>query len=217
MKNSSLSVLLALFVLSGLIFSACDSEDVIADPEPSAPSAVIESVNEDAPERELPIEAEPEATDEVVEDLAEEVVEEEESPLEEVTEEAEEVVEEAAEEVTEELSEVVEEVAEEIAEVFNYADGTYSHTGAYTSPAGQEFIGLTFVIESDTIASVSATPQAEHATSRQYQELFASGLSSLVNGVKLDSMQNLGAVNGSSLTPKAFNSVLMELKGSAAL
>jgi hypothetical protein len=96
-----------------------------------------------------------------------------------------------------------------------YVDGTYSAEGPYQSPAGQENMGITLVIKGGVVTSVSVSPKAEDPTSKQFQELFSSGISALVVGKSLDSLGSLGAVNGASLTPNGFEAAVATIKSLA--
>ena len=90
----------------------------------------------------------------------------------------------------------------------SYKDGTYSENAAYSSPAGQESLGVTLTIKDGVVSSVSISKNATNETSIQYQTLFADGISSLVVGKPIDSLGSIGAVNGSSLTPVGFNAAV---------
>ncbi len=150
----------------------------------------------------------PDASVELVKDPEEEVVEEE------VEEELEEEVEDQPEELEEGLSrggggEEVE--ADESA----YVDGSYTQVGNYQSPAGSESVAVTIVLADDVITSVSVVPNSERDVSLHHQEDFAAGVAAVVLGKSLDEIGNLGAVNGSSLTPKGFNSAISAIKSAA--
>lgn len=99
-----------------------------------------------------------------------------------------------------------------------YKDGTYSENAAYTSPAGQESIGVTLTLKDGVVSGVSISKFATNETSIVYQGLFADGISSVVVGKSIDSLGSIGAVNGSSLTPIGFNtavdSILSQAQGS---
>lgn len=97
----------------------------------------------------------------------------------------------------------------------SYKNGTYTKTGSYASPAGMDTIGVTLVVENDIVKSVSIDKQATNEGSVYWQNMFADGISSLVVGKSLDSIGNLSAVNGASLTPKGFNQALSAIKAEA--
>jgi hypothetical protein len=97
----------------------------------------------------------------------------------------------------------------------SYKDGSYTATGSYASPAGMDTMGVTLVIENDIVKSVSIDKQATNEGSIYWQGMFADGISALVVGKSLDSIENLSAVNGSSLTPKGFAEALELIKAEA--
>lgn len=100
------------------------------------------------------------------------------------------------------------------AENQTYEDGTYSATGAYTSPAGQESVEVTLVLKDDVVTTATFKGNATHPTSKLNQEKFAVGYQALVVGKSLDSI-NLTVVSGSSLTPKGFMDAVAEIKADA--
>lgn len=99
-------------------------------------------------------------------------------------------------------------------EAATYKDGTYSATGSYVSPGGNERIAVTLTLENDIVSDVSATPQAASPTSRDYQSLFVKGYQTQVVGKDIDTL-NLSRVSGSSLTSKGFNDALAQIRRQA--
>ena len=97
----------------------------------------------------------------------------------------------------------------------DYDDGTYSMDGSYVSPNGPETIGVTLTLEDDMITAVSIRKDATAEKSINYQSLFANGISALVVGKKLDEIGTFSSVNGSSLTPLAFEQALELIKAEA--
>ena len=98
-----------------------------------------------------------------------------------------------------------------------YEDGTYTASGTYTSPAGPESIAVTVTVKNDLVSSVSIGQNATNPTSINFQGLFAAGISGQVVGKSLDEIGNYSSVNGSSLTPNAFDLALASIKAQAAL
>lgn len=86
-----------------------------------------------------------------------------------------------------------------------YKNGTFSTTGSYISPAGNESILVQITVSNDKVSSVEVTPLADDFESQRYQQRFSSGISSLVVGKLLDQAYINGRVNGSSLTGEGFN------------
>jgi hypothetical protein len=95
-----------------------------------------------------------------------------------------------------------------------YTDGTYSATGSYMSPGGEDQIKITLTLANDIITSVSVTPAAGDRTSQRYQNAFISGYKQYVVGQNIANV-NLTRVSGSSLTPIGFNNALAQIKAQA--
>ena len=108
-----------------------------------------------------------------------------------------------------------EQVVEEVVDMSDYDDGTYSMDGSYTSPAGPETIGVTLTIADDVVTGVSIRKDATAEKTVKYQGLFADGISALVVGKTLDEIGPFSSVNGSSLTPRAFQQALDLIKAEA--
>ena len=98
-----------------------------------------------------------------------------------------------------------------------YEDGTYTASGSYASPAGPESIAVTLTIKNDVVSSVSVSSPSANPTSKNFQTVFASGISGQVVGKSLDEIGGYSSVNGSSLTPNGFDSALASIKADAAL
>lgn len=98
----------------------------------------------------------------------------------------------------------------------NYKDGTYSATGSYSTPNGQESIQLTVTITGGVITSTSLVENARSGEAKEYQADFASGYKTLVVGKKVDEV-SLSRVAGSSLTSNGFNKALETIKTDAAV
>lgn len=95
-----------------------------------------------------------------------------------------------------------------------YKDGTYSATGSYSSPGGNEEIAITITIASGNITSTEATPKAASNESKEYQDEFVSGYKEQVIGKAIGSLR-LGNVSGSSLTSRGFNEALDIIRSQA--
>ncbi len=96
-----------------------------------------------------------------------------------------------------------------------YVDGEYSVEGNYQSPAGPEMIGVDLTLEGDTVVALSVEVKSSHEVSQKYQTLFSEGVGSEIVGKKLSEIEDLGPVNGSSLSPKGFNDALAKIKEQA--
>jgi len=97
-----------------------------------------------------------------------------------------------------------------------HADGTYSATGSYLSPAGEETVAVSVTLEDDTITAVTVTPQADDPTASQYQQKFASGIAAVVVGKDIDDV-SVSTVSGSSLTGAGFNTALADISSQSAV
>lgn len=98
----------------------------------------------------------------------------------------------------------------------SYKDGTYTQTGSYSTPAGTEQIGVTLTLEAGVVTSVSINNTAKDDVSIGFVKLFSEGISSVVVGKPIESISNVGAVNGSSLTPNGFGSAVEAIMAEAS-
>ena len=95
-----------------------------------------------------------------------------------------------------------------------YKDGSYTATGSYQSPGGQEEIDITVTLKDGVITDTSANGKPSGATATEYQGKFISGYKDQVVGKAIDSV-SLDRVSGSSLTPKGFNDAIEQIKQEA--
>ena len=95
-----------------------------------------------------------------------------------------------------------------------YKDGTYSATGSYMSPGGEEQIKVTLTLANDVITDATVTSLAYDRTSQRYQKMFISGYKQYVIGKDISAV-NLTYVSGSSLTPAGFDSALQNIESQA--
>jgi hypothetical protein len=196
MKNT-IQVLLFMMLITGMLLTACGAkEEVVEDIE-----EVVEDV-EDAEEEEAEVE---EAEEVVVERGIADPVEEEAE-----VEEAEEVS-----ETPPTVNIVIPKKEEPEPETSVYADGSYTQTGSYQNPVGSEDISVSITLADDKVTGVIVTLNAVNVTTKQYQDLFSGGISSVVVGKSLEELGATGNVNGSSLTPKGFNDAVAAIKSAA--
>jgi hypothetical protein len=92
-----------------------------------------------------------------------------------------------------------------------YRDGTYSLTVSYSSPGGEDQIAVSLTLKNDIVTNVSVTPLAGDRTSERYQSRFISNYKQFVIGKNIATLF-LSNVSGSSLTTKAFNNALAQIK-----
>ena len=95
-----------------------------------------------------------------------------------------------------------------------YTDGTYSATGTYESPGGTESVEVQLTLAKNLVTAVTVTPQAKDASGQIYQGMFAQGISAVVVGKDLNTLQ-VAKVSGSSLTSSGFTDALAKIKAEA--
>jgi uncharacterized protein with FMN-binding domain len=95
-----------------------------------------------------------------------------------------------------------------------YKDGTYSATGSYLSPGGDEKIGVTLTLKDDLITNASVTPEPVSPEGKRYQTIFQSNFQPLVVGKNISDVK-LTKVSGSSLTSQGFNEALATIETQA--
>ena len=95
-----------------------------------------------------------------------------------------------------------------------FKDGTYTATGSYQTPGGQESIDLTVTLSGNTITDAKVVQNATGGEAAQFQSKFASGYRSLVVGKKITDV-SLTRVAGSSLTPVGFNNAIEDIENQA--
>ncbi len=96
-----------------------------------------------------------------------------------------------------------------------YKDGTYTATGTYMSPGGQDHVGVTLTLANDIVTDVTVTPEPGDHTSAKYQAKFVSGYKQYVVGQNISDI-HLTVVSGSSLTPKGFQDALTQIEAQAS-
>lgn len=95
-----------------------------------------------------------------------------------------------------------------------YKDGTYTAVGNYTSPGGQEELGVTLTVASGIVTASEVEVKATRPISKERQTDFAENYESQVVGINIDEI-SLGKVSGSSLSPKGFNDAVEKIKTQA--
>ncbi|WP_284979694.1 hypothetical protein [Arthrobacter sp. fls2-241-R2A-200] len=95
-----------------------------------------------------------------------------------------------------------------------YKDGTYSADGNYTSPNGQETVGVQLTLTGGKVSAVNITTHPTNPNTKKFQGEFASGIAAQVVGKDIDSL-NVSKVAGSSLTSGGFNDAVQKIKSEA--
>ncbi len=96
-----------------------------------------------------------------------------------------------------------------------FKNGTYSTTGSYQTPGGQESILVKVTLADGVITDATVTQEGKTGEAQEYQSKFVSGYKSQVIGKKINEV-NLSRVAGSSLTPIGFNDAIDEIEKQAA-
>lgn len=102
-----------------------------------------------------------------------------------------------------------------VANSTSYKNGTYSADGEYTTPGGQEKVGVTLTLTDGVISDINVEEKAILATSKKMQADFGANYKPMVIGKNINDV-TLTKVSGSSLTPKGFNNALDKIKAEAA-
>ncbi|QOT22305.1 hypothetical protein [Paenarthrobacter sp. YJN-D] len=95
-----------------------------------------------------------------------------------------------------------------------YKDGTYSADGTYTSPNGQETVGVELTLAADKVSAVNITVHPSNPNTKKFQGEFASGIAAQIVGKDVDELK-VSKVAGSSLTSGGFNDALEQIKSQA--
>lgn len=100
--------------------------------------------------------------------------------------------------------------------MMDYQDGTYTAAVNYEIPYGYvEPMEVTLQLEDNVIADVSASFEVINPVSEGYQQAFLEYVPREVVGKKIDNV-SLSRMVGSSLTNRAFDAALVEIKAKAA-
>ncbi|WP_375400033.1 FMN-binding protein [uncultured Amnibacterium sp.] len=95
-----------------------------------------------------------------------------------------------------------------------YTDGTFTQTAPYQTPGGQETVTVTATLKSGTVTAVKVTGSESTPNAKHYVEAFAGGVGGQVVGKKIADLK-VGAIAGSSLTPKGFNAAVAKIAAAA--
>jgi uncharacterized protein with FMN-binding domain len=92
-----------------------------------------------------------------------------------------------------------------------YTDGTYSATGNYVSPGGQEAVQVKVTLANNIITDVSFQGDSVSPISQKFQKVFSENYKPFVIGKNITEVK-LSKVSGSSLTPKGFNDAIAKIR-----
>lgn len=96
----------------------------------------------------------------------------------------------------------------------SYKDGTYTVDDSYQSPGGNEAIKTSITVEGGVIKEAKVTQHANNSESADHQSDFAKGFKSKVIGKAIGGL-NISRVSGASLTTKAFNDAIEQIRTKA--
>jgi uncharacterized protein with FMN-binding domain len=96
-----------------------------------------------------------------------------------------------------------------------YTDGTYTESADYQAPSGTETVDVTLTLAGGVVTAVTVAGHATDPEAKIHQGQFASGISAVVVGKKIDDLK-VDKVGGSSLTSGGFNAAVEEIKADAA-
>lgn len=89
-------------------------------------------------------------------------------------------------------------------------NGVYEAVGDYTSPEGEEHVGVKITLENGVVIASEVTPQATDEISKKMQGKFKDAYQKEVIGKPISTI-DLGVVGGSSLTPIGFEDALKKI------
>jgi uncharacterized protein with FMN-binding domain len=95
-----------------------------------------------------------------------------------------------------------------------YKDGTYTESGSYSTPGGEESVKVTLTIASSAVTAVSLTGSEITPNAKHYQEQFAAGIGAIIKGKQLSTLE-VSRVAGSSLTSAGFNAAVEAIRTDA--
>jgi uncharacterized protein with FMN-binding domain len=97
-----------------------------------------------------------------------------------------------------------------------YKDGSYSATGKYYSPGGQESLKVSLTLSNDIVTASDVESGANDPTALTYQTSFIYGYKSHVIGKQVSSIK-LSNISGSSLTSQGFQNALKQIEQQAKI
>lgn len=95
-----------------------------------------------------------------------------------------------------------------------YKDGSYTATGSYTSPGGQENITIDITLRNNIVTGSTAASGAHDSEAEDFQLQFIEHYKEFVVGKNLNEI-NVSHVAGSSLTSQGFNDALSKIRSEA--
>lgn len=97
-----------------------------------------------------------------------------------------------------------------------YKNGAYSTTERYSAPDGSQSMDVTLTITDGMITESSVVPGSKNGDSRAWQDMFIKNYKTKVVGKNLADL-NVSKVSGASLTTRAFNNALNDIRTQASI
>lgn len=97
-----------------------------------------------------------------------------------------------------------------------FADGDYEATGRYISPNGTESIDVQLTLVDEIVTELEVVSHPSNPNTRQFQGQFISGIDALVVGKRIDELEGIDRVAGSSLTSGGFADAIAQIMTDAA-
>lgn len=97
----------------------------------------------------------------------------------------------------------------------SYTDGSYTATGSYQSPGGEESVTVTLTLSGGVITDVEVISNAQNPNSQRFQGEFISEIAGQVVGRSIDDIA-VSKVAGSSLTSGGFNAAVDAIRDDAS-
>lgn len=95
-----------------------------------------------------------------------------------------------------------------------FTDGTYTATGVYNSPGGEEEITVSVTLKDGVVTATSAQSGANDPNAQEYQDQFIAVYKQSVIGKNIVDI-DLSRVAGSSLTSQGFNDAIQQIESKA--
>lgn len=92
-----------------------------------------------------------------------------------------------------------------------FADGDYEATGRYLSPNGTESIDVQLTLVDEIVTELEIVSHPSNPNTRQFQGQFISGVDALVIGKRIDELEGIDRVAGSSLTSDGFADAIAQI------
>ncbi|MBC7518354.1 MAG: FMN-binding protein [Microbacteriaceae bacterium] len=95
-----------------------------------------------------------------------------------------------------------------------YKDGSYSASGSYNSPGGEESVTVKLTLQAGKVSAVTVVGNATDGNAVRYQKEFSEGISAKAVGMDIATLK-VDKVAGSSLTSGGFNDAVEKIKAKA--